>query len=600
MRPLILTLIYFMMTINVFYGQSGNIPNRIKERIKDKVDSYVIARKAYTNFSYKINRQDFLYYSDESDGFKKPGWVQLNLSYPLIWNEVPLSGYEIEKIDMEFTADTSWVLLNFRYLKNATNDSLYIYENSLTADRDIYKYSTMIAIHESGRMIIPSSYWGYGNATDPIAQYYKLNPNIPDSYKPFIKAKYYCRGVREVEYQEKNNDTLVYIGTGMLDTAVVHYTIKIDINYPDKMMTGGRGPLTYEYMYQRAREIRFRNVENKINYVETALSKNLFFYKLTNNKTFLKAKEKDNVSLLWNSQDEELEKMVNEHNAFRDFNGALFFVRLPLRSNEWFEHWSKNWPDFYHPVERYYGGFYDNITSSRINDIELYRFVKYNEKNDDNYRQSIIDKNPIYDTIYSIYNTYDLLYIVDCYNLIHGQSYSLSQFVKKVHPEWLNPAYPAPLPPIFREEIINKGFLTPDYQPYWPEFWPTHGQPTDKNVDFYLVAYHRKNNKIFFVSGKGIYLDAVSYEYDPPYEGWNTIEGWKKRNLQDWDSPRLLTYIKDRLYCYQVKNVKEEHIVEKTEDHITMVLEGYEYGEDIQMRVTLHYDNPEILDIEKL
>jgi hypothetical protein len=68
-----------------------------------------------------------------------------------------------------------------------------------------------------------------------------------------------------------------------------------------------------------------------------------------------------------------------------------------------------------------------------------------------------------------------------------------------------------------------------------------------------------------------------------------------KQNLE-----RILEYVKDRLYQFQVPVVNEANIIERDDAKLVFVVDGKDRGKDVKLKVTLNRSSPELLDVIRI
>ena len=125
-------------------------------------------------------------------------------------------------------------------------------------------------------------------------------------------------------------------------------------------------------------------------------------------------------------------------------------------------------------------------------------------------------------------------------------------------------------------------------------------------VNHYLLALDTKTRDVFFVSGKDIFLSEVG----PLYTDMKvTRDGERVLNfddtyyslLKDYSYYRY-TYIQDRLYCYLVERLDRSNVIYEDEEKVVLRCKGkeYQYLKEIELEVTLYFDDPENLEIKRL
>jgi hypothetical protein len=126
-------------------------------------------------------------------------------------------------------------------------------------------------------------------------------------------------------------------------------------------------------------------------------------------------------------------------------------------------------------------------------------------------------------------------------------------------------------------------------------------------ANHYLLALDTETRDVYFVSGKDIFLTKTAPLYlpyvvdkearrrvpvhrDPDYSQLYEKGDWRM----------LFTYIQDRLYRYLVERLDYKDVVYEDEEKIVIRCEGEEYQEQVELEVTLYFDDPENLEINRL
>jgi hypothetical protein len=66
----------------------------------------------------------------------------------------------------------------------------------------------------------------------------------------------------------------------------------------------------------------------------------------------------------------------------------------------------------------------------------------------------------------------------------------------------------------------------------------------------------------------------------------------------DWRM--LFTYIQDRLYRYLVERLDRSNVTYEDEEKVVLRCKGEEYKKEIELEVTLYFDDPEHLEVRVL
>lgn len=74
----------------------------------------------------------------------------------------------------------------------------------------------------------------------------------------------------------------------------------------------------------------------------------------------------------------------------------------------------------------------------------------------------------------------------------------------------------------------------------------------------------------------------------------------KSQLYQKGDWRILFTYIQDRLYRYLVERLDRSNVIYEDEEKVVLRCKGEEYKKEIELEVTLYFDDPENLEIKRL
>ena len=126
-------------------------------------------------------------------------------------------------------------------------------------------------------------------------------------------------------------------------------------------------------------------------------------------------------------------------------------------------------------------------------------------------------------------------------------------------------------------------------------------------VNHYLLALDTETRDVFFVSGKDIFLSEVGPLYTDMKVKWDNskrilnFDDTHYYLLKDSDYHRY-TYIQDRLYCYLVERLDRSNVIYEDEEKVVLRCKGkeYQYLKEIELEVTLYFDDPENLEVRKL
>ena len=126
-------------------------------------------------------------------------------------------------------------------------------------------------------------------------------------------------------------------------------------------------------------------------------------------------------------------------------------------------------------------------------------------------------------------------------------------------------------------------------------------------ANHYLLALDTETRDVYFISGKDIFLTKtvplyLPYVVDkearrrvPVHRDPDYSQLYKKG---DWRM--LFTYIQDRLYRYLVERLDRSNVTYEDEEKVVLRCKGEEYKKEIELEVTLYFDDPENLEIKRL
>ena len=126
-------------------------------------------------------------------------------------------------------------------------------------------------------------------------------------------------------------------------------------------------------------------------------------------------------------------------------------------------------------------------------------------------------------------------------------------------------------------------------------------------ANHYLLALDTENRNVYFLSGKDIFLTQGV----PLYLPYSDVTDSGKRIIvhdnpdysklyQKGDWRILFTYIQDRLYRYLVERLDRSNVIYEDEEKVVLRCKGEEYKKEIELEVTLYFDDPENLEIKRL
>ncbi len=401
---------------------------------------------------------------------------------------------------------------------------------------------------------------------DDILKDFRIRRNKPKSYIPYLKVKLASRDLDSISFDEKNGKTFKYIGRKLLGDKMHFYSLAIDKDKPQKVNLQylrseefSLGPNGSQNKLDNANKVRSRILlknqpfEVKRKFILNQLTKNIYLYKLVqemdiNSKLFLDTSAwvvKSN-SVYWDSLLPNYSETIYNMDIITVYDKQVnYYSFVP-----------KFVSCLYKPDGR-------SLVATSISDgVEFYRIWKDTA--------TVLCSN-IMEECSTCYCRYDYYYLP-----------TIKQGDQQFHLS-CNGCPPKP-PEIY--DIPKRYNGTPIGFPY--DVWK--GNPLDNRIDYYLIALDVKKNRIYFISGKDIFINNATHLY----EGLKNVDD----NIDFPSLEHKLVYIQDRLYKYQVKEITKENIVKQDEKSMTLMLEGKERGTAIKLEVVFHDDTPELLKIK--
>ncbi len=540
-----------LIVVIVLLGRIGhaqtNITNNIGdfELIKKNLIKTVSLGGILINISNIDNNSHLV-----GDSYKSPR----RLSYTF---QFPGFGYMPGEVDFALTPlgleypDSSLRLYNVSFADTPENDTLISWTRNGLSFLS-FKKNMLLGVNQDGDVIYMSS----GTLLEHhIAKDFHLDPDVPESYLPFLKFKLYRFQFDTVFYARKDDEKLVFIGaTDMEGGKVSKCEFYIDPEYPDRVKGKYIGD-RFTGSYPPRPKIKFKGFNDKKNYLFDGLMKNLYMYRVHQINDIEKTLGIDTADFHFTDKSSKIDDILPDYN---EYLSRMRVISISLRGN--LQYCKDAWPSYQNFITDGATGIVGNSPSKNI---EFYRIFK--DKEDFLCKQVVSGSGGQITTC-----RYDLFY---------------SPEQKERHRQSMEEhGYPPPPPEPIPEYLFEEN---PKCSPYGTTF----SQKWKKRFDYYLLALDVETREIFFISGKDIYLTKSVHLYPPE-------EKELPENIREWGLAYKLDYIKDRLYCYQVASVKEDNIVFIDDQKLVLNVKGEEYGTGQTYKVTFYNNRPEILEIE--
>lgn len=449
--------------------------------------------------------------------------------------------------------NSKWKLYEVSFTDNAKNDSLISwcrYDLSSLA----FKKNMLLGVDKKGN----TKYISSGTLFEHhIAKDFKLKPEKPKSFLPFLSLKLFRFKLDEISFVEKNEAQLVFRGLKERDDGFIEkYEIHLDPKNPDALEIKYIGDrITGNYPVRS--KIGFKDFSDKKNYLFNALMKNLYMHRIHQLNNIEETLGIDTINYFFTGSSSKLDSLLP---SYDEYLSRLGMVEVFLRNN--MENCKSAWPKYHNLLTE---GNNKIVGSTPRKGIEFYRI--YKDKEDYLCRRSDWGASGRNKTC-----RYDLFY---------------NPQQKKVFDLWMDKnGYPPPPPEPIPENLYDEDPKCLPYGTFFHQKWK-------QQFDYYLVALDIESREVFFISGKDIYLTKSIHLYPPEKKE-------TPKMFQDWELSYKLDYIKDRLYCYQVTEVKKENIVTNDNEKLVINVQGEEYGVKYKYKISIKNNNPEILEIERL
>ncbi len=480
----------------------------------------------------------------------------------------PGFGYVPDELDCTFSVSAlsypkaEWKLYEVTFADNLKSDSLISWsqcDGLLPPSKHV-----LVAVDTENEIKFISSGCLFKH---PIAQDFDLNPTNPASYIPFLRMKVFFLQYDSCKYLRKEKGKLVFLCSKILNKIIKEREYYIDPDIPDyysskhvRTIPENSGKNKKNYRYRSRPKLKFTGLEDEKRYLLNALMKNIYMYKIHRLPKLVDYLNVDTTTYLFKEGESKIDSLLP---AYDEYFPRIGLVTFRIRYTE--GNCPDAWPSF---IDMIGTGNYDEIAGSLMyNNVQFYRFYK--------------------DTLDVLYKRgTGKYYGIDPYA---RYDYFYQPEVKKKHQEWQrkNQITYRPQPPVPLDHPIYGG--NPKCLPYKPPF----DDELKGRLDYYLLALDKDTRKVYFISGKDIYLSKAIHLYPP-------VQDELPENIVSWELPYKLAYIRDRLYAYQVSSVTEENIVSRDEEKIILEVTGEEYGQERKMEVTFYNADPELVEIKFL
>lgn len=514
---------------------------------------------------------------------------------------------EIAPVELKFP-DENWTLYNIIFLRTPQNDTLVSWNN--------YKYSkayndyiigsgSLFNLVTRGKLLIAVSknreikFISGFDINHPIAQYFKLKNKKPKSYLSFLQLKLFNQQPDKIEFLREENDLLVFATTKFYGKLVSQKEYYIDPKKPDHFVKSRftTPPISYSQVPKDLipnnenfkLDLHFTSLEDKKRYILDALMKNIYMHRLLHLDNPVARLNIDTATWQFKEGPSDFDKMLPNYDEYLAQFKLLEYVCCFTNSGPWEcpglnDKERIEYPIF-EPIQL------DNkyrlvVGSTRMyGNVEFYKFYKAKDE--------VLIRRPNKNNT-EVKNVNGLWCGVSDGFFGEGEGtqyrYDLYYRPEKQKDKVEGLPEPCAYPPPNELNSIHKIYdnVCPPYKPL-----PAYGRIIEP-VDHYLVALDTKTREVYFLSGKDIYLSKATTLYRP---GESPQE---PADINKWELPEKLVYIRDRLYRYRVDKVKEDNIITKDDDKMILEVKGEEYNKPITLRVIFYNATPEMLSIEKI
>lgn len=448
-----------------------------------------------------------------------------------------------------------------------------------------YRDIALVAVTEEEKVIILSR-WAKRNY--PIEKYFQFRSDKPESYIPYLKILLYRQSADNMFFRSYKLDTLLFECTSTYHNGIKSKRIiKVPKDTPGKFKTetierlSGASENYISSIIGKYKPAPFKNYEEKKQYLQAHLMSNIYLYKLRQKMdTIPEGQDFDQLrDSLLPAYDEYLDRCLPLHYGccWVDYEKVeALKSHLPINTRFLME-------------KR--GRFQVVVGEGRPfnKHVEFYKFyvdttLMLTKRPDPQFEGA-----PGYDGSKRV--RYDLFY---------------HPWLKRTGDEF----YPPPPRALHHGELdpwwLSGCTMGTSYDTISGHYYLPY-RSISAPVNHYLLALDTETRDVFFVSGKDIFLSEVGPLYTDMKVKWDNskrilnFDDTHYYLLKDSDYHRY-TYIQDRLYCYLVERLDCSNVIYEDEEKVVLRCKGkeYQYLKEIELEVTLYFDDPENLEVRKL
>ncbi len=465
-----------------------------------------------------------------------------------------------------------------------------------------YRDIALVAVTEEEKVIILSR-WAKRNY--PIEKYFQFRSDKPESYIPYLKILLYRQSADNMFFRSYKLDTLVFECTSTYHNGIKSKRIiKVPKDTPGKFKTetierlSGASENYISSIIRKYKPVPFKNYEEKKQYLQAHLMSNIYLYKLRQKMdTIPEGQDFDQLrDSLLPAYDEYLDRCLPLHYGccWVDYEKVeALKSHLPINTRFLMEKRGRfqvvvgEGRPFNKHVEFY--KFYVDTT------LVLCKRPDPQFEGAPGYEVTGEWRNEVGggDRSYGVGGEwrYDLFY----------QPERKRAFIPEIGEFFPPPPLYIREPEPWRLSGCTMGTSYDTISGHYDLPYSGIGVP----VNHYLLALDTETRDVFFVSGKDIFLSEVGPLYTDMKVKWDNskrILNFDDTNyylLKDSDYHRY-AYIQDRLYRYLVERLDRSNVTYEDEEKVVLRCKGEEYKKEIELEVTLYFDDPENLEIKRL
>jgi len=468
-----------------------------------------------------------------------------------------------------------------------------------------YRDIALVAVTEEEKVVILSR-WAKKDYS--IEKYFQFRSDKPESYIPYLKIQLYRQNADNIFFRSHKLDTLLFECISTYHNGIKSkQIIKVPKDKPSKFKIetierlSGASENYNPSIIRKYQPAPFKNYEEKKQYLQAHLMSNIYLYKLRQKiDTIPEGQDFDQLrDSLLPAYDEYLDRCLPLHYGccWVDYEKVKALrSHLPIDTR-----FIKEWRDSRFQIVVGEGRPFNKH-------VEFYKFYVDTTL--------VLCKRP--DPQFEGAPGYEVT--GEWRNEVGGgdRSYGVGgewRYDLFYQPERKRAFIPEigeffPPPPLFRREpapwLLSGCTMGNSYDTISGHYDLPYlgiGVP----VNHYLLALDTETRDVFFVSGKDIFLSEVGPLYTDMKVKWDNskrilnFDDTSYYLLKDSDYHRY-TYIQDRLYCYLVERLDRSNVIYEDEEKVVLRCKGkeYQYLKEIELEVTLYFDDPENLEIKRL